>query len=66
MALTTGSIRNNEVDQDNTPEYYTAFDKEGKGYLAKRKVEAKVEEPKVEEPKVEESKPKSKKKRSKK
>lgn len=46
MALTTKSI--NTVDKDMTPEYYTAIDSEGKGYLAKRK-------PIVEEPIVEET-----------
>jgi len=44
MALTTQSV--NKVDKDRTPEYYTAIDSEGKGYLAKREL---VEEVKVEE-----------------
>lgn len=46
MALTTTSI-NETRNEDSTPEYYTAIDAEGKGYLAKREVkkEVKVEEP---------------------
>ena len=42
MALTTQSIK--KVGKDMTPEYYTAFDAEGKGYLAKRTPVKKVKE----------------------
>ena len=47
MALTTQTMTENRKSMDDTPEYYTAIDHEGKGYLAKRKVV--VEEPIVEE-----------------